>query len=124
MLPKFPVRGTMEEHIGPRRIMKVTLEHHRTRKEIMDAVDKSFQDMFAAEGLPVKIAVKEKSWKGSVLTFVLSAKMGLLSTPIKGTVEVTDTQILIDADLGMLNKFIPEKTAQDMLGARIKGLLN
>ncbi len=104
--------------------MKVALEHHRTKKEIMDAVDKSFQDMFAAEGLPVKIAVKEKSWKGSVLTFVLSAKMGLLSTPIKGTVEVTDTQILIDADLGMLNKFIPEKTAQEMLGTRIKGLLN
>jgi hypothetical protein len=104
--------------------MKITLEHHRTKKQIMDAVDQSFEDMFKAEGLPVKIAVKEKSWKGSVLTFVLSAKMGLLSTPIKGTVAVTDTQIHIDADLGMLNKFIPEKTAQDMLGARIKGLLN
>ena len=104
--------------------MKVTLEHHRTKKEIMDAVDQGFQDMFQAEGLPVKIVVKEKSWKGSVLTFVLSAKMGLLSTPIKGTVEVTDSQILIDADLGMLNKFISEKTAQDMLGTRIKGLLN
>jgi hypothetical protein len=104
--------------------MKVVLEHHRTKKEIMDAVDQGFQDMFQAEGLPVKIVVKEKSWKGSVLTFVLSAKMGLLSTPIKGTVEVTDSQILIDADLGMLNKFISEKTAQDMLGTRIKGLLN
>ncbi|HEY0704972.1 MAG TPA: hypothetical protein VGD60_19570 [Candidatus Acidoferrales bacterium] len=104
--------------------MKVTLEHHRTKKEIMDAVDKSFQDMFQAEGLPVKITVKEKSWKGSVLTFALSAKMGLLSTPIKGTVEVTDQQILIDADLGLLSKFIPEKTAQEMLGTRIKGLLN
>jgi hypothetical protein len=104
--------------------MKVVLEHHRTKKEIMDAVDQGFQDMFQAEGLPVKIVVKEKSWKGSVLTFVLSAKMGLLSTPIKGTVEVTDSQILIDADLGMLNKFIPEKTAQDMLGTRIKSLLN
>jgi len=28
--------------------------------------------------------------------------MGLLSTPIKGTVEVTDRDLTIDADLGIL----------------------
>ena len=105
--------------------MKVTLEHHRTKKEVMDSVDRSFADMFkGVEGLPVKVAVKEKSWRGSIMNFVLSAKMGLLSTPITGTVEVTDTELIINADLGMLNRFVSDETAQQMLGRKIKGLLN
>jgi hypothetical protein len=49
--------------------------------------------------------------------------MGLLSTPIKGTVEVTDEELIIDADLGMLTKFIPEEKAKQMLGGRVRALL-
>jgi hypothetical protein len=105
--------------------MKVTLEHHRTKTEVMESVDRSFGDMFKnVEGLPVKVSVKGKSWQGSTLNFALTAKMGLLSTPITGTVEVTDTELIIDADLGMLNRFISDETAQQMLGHKIKGLLN
>jgi hypothetical protein len=46
-----------------------------------------------------------------------------MSTPIKGTVEVTDRDIIIDADLGMFNRFVDEKTAQRAIGDRLKGLL-
>jgi hypothetical protein len=49
--------------------------------------------------------------------------MGLMSTPIKGTLEVTDHDLTIDADLGLLNNLIPEKTAREMIGNRVKGLL-
>jgi len=49
--------------------------------------------------------------------------MGLLSTPIKGTVEVTDDELTIDADLGMLSRFVPEEKAQKLLGGRVKALL-
>jgi hypothetical protein len=105
--------------------MRVILEHHRNKADVVAAVDRSFNDLFqGVEGLPVKVAVKERSWKGSTLTFALTAKMGLLSTPIKGTVEVTDTELIVDADLGMLNRFISDKTAQEMLGGKIKGMLN
>ena len=58
-----------------------------------------------------------------MLTFVLSAKMGLLSTPIKGTVEVTDHDITIDADLGILERMIPAKKAQEVLTDHVRGLL-
>jgi hypothetical protein len=105
--------------------MRVILDHHRNKADIIAAVDRSFNDLFQnAEGLPVKVAVKEKTWQGSTLNFALTAKMGLLSTPIKGTLEVTDTQLIIDADLGMLNRFISDATAQEMLGSKIKGMLN
>jgi hypothetical protein len=49
--------------------------------------------------------------------------MGLLSTPIKGTVEVTDRDITIDADLGILERMIPAKKAQALLTDHVRGLL-
>ncbi len=104
--------------------MKVKIEHHRKKQDVVDAVDCGFDNAFKeAEGLPVKVELQHKSWKASTLSFQLKAKMGLLSTPIKGTVEVTDDELIIDADLGMLTKFIPEDKAKQMLGGRVRALL-
>jgi len=71
----------------------------------------------------VRLVVEQRSWQGSILSFSLTAKLGLLSTPIKGTVEVTDQDVTVDADLGLLNRLVPEKTVRDVIGNRIKGLL-
>ncbi|HXN99635.1 MAG TPA: polyhydroxyalkanoic acid system family protein [Candidatus Acidoferrales bacterium] len=105
--------------------MRITVAHNRTKAEAVESVDRSFNEMFhEAAGLPVRLTVKQKSWQGTTLTFALSAKIGLLSSPIKGTVEVTDSDLIIDADLGILNRLVPEKTIQEVIGKRMKGLLN
>jgi hypothetical protein len=106
--------------------MRITIAHTRTKAEIIQAIDRSFVDAFKnpPAGLPVQISVEQQSWAGSILTFALKAKMGFVSTPIKGTVEVTDHDVTIDADLGMLGRFISEEKAKDLLGARVKRLLN
>jgi Putative polyhydroxyalkanoic acid system protein (PHA_gran_rgn) len=103
--------------------MRITISHNRSKAEIIAAVDRSFDEMFQGTGLPVRIIVKERNWEGSILNFALTAKMGLLSTPIKGTVEVTEQDVTVHADLGFLNRFVSEKTAREVLGTRIKGLL-
>jgi hypothetical protein len=105
--------------------MRITIAHTRTKTEIIQAIDRSFNDAFqGAAGLPVQIVVDQKSWTGSILTFALKAKMGFVSTPIKGTVEVTDHDVIVDADLGMLNRFVSEDKIKDLLGSRVKKLLN
>jgi hypothetical protein len=104
--------------------MRVSVSHHRSKQEVVQSVDRSFNELFnEAAGLPVKLVVNQRSWQGSTMTFQLTAKMGIISTPIKGTVEVTDTDIIVDADLGMLSRFVSNEKAQQMLGSRIKGLL-
>jgi hypothetical protein len=111
-------------HLLDQLVMRVTISHSRSKAEIIQEVDRSFDEMFKGiPGLPVRLIVREKSWQGSTLNFSLAAKMGLLSTPIAGTVTVTDRDITVDADLGLLSRFIPEKTARDVIGSRIKGLL-
>ena len=89
----------------------------------MRTVDRSFGDLFQGTGLPVQLVDPQKSWQGSTMTFSVTAKMGFLSTLIKGTVEVTDRDITIDADLGMLERFVPAERARDMIGSRVRGLL-
>ena len=104
--------------------MRISVSHNRTKEEVVQTFDRTFNDLFKEAGaLPVKVTVEHRSWQGSTMTFALSAKMGIISTPIKGTVEVTDRDIIVDADLGILGKFVNEKSAQQLLGSRIKGLL-
>ncbi len=91
----------------------------------MRAVDRSFDDLFrGVGGLPVQIVNEQRNWEGSTLNFSFNAKMGLLSSPIKGFVEVTDKDITIDADLGLLEKILPMSKARTSIESRIKGLLN
>jgi hypothetical protein len=104
--------------------VRISLSHNRPKEELVQSIDRHFDELFKEAGaLPVKLTVDHRSWQGSTMTFALTAKMGIISTPIKGTVEVTDRDVIVDADLGMLGRFVNEKTAQQLLGSRIKGLL-
>ena len=103
--------------------MRITVSHNKTKQEVMAAVDRSFDKLFEGTGLPVNIVPQEKSWQGSTMTFALTAKMGFLSSPIKGPVEVTDKDITIDADLGVFERMIPAKKAQELLTTQVHGLL-
>jgi hypothetical protein len=91
---------------------------------MMRDIDRSFDDLFRGIGvIPIKFVSERKSWQGSVLTFSLAAKMGILSTPVKGTIEVTDMDLTFDLDLGLLERLIPTTKARDVIGSRVRGLL-
>jgi hypothetical protein len=104
--------------------VRISISHNRSKEEIIQTVDRSFTQLFQDAGaLPVKLLVEQRSWQGSTMNFALNAKMGIISTPIKGTVEVTDHDVIVNVDLGLLNRFVDEKSAQQMIGSRLKGLL-
>ena len=104
--------------------VRITISHNSTKEEVIRNVDRSFDELFQGVGaIPVKLMIDHRSWQGSTMNFVITAKAGFMSTPIKGTVEVTDHDITVDADLGILNRFVDEKKAKEVIGHRIKGLL-
>jgi hypothetical protein len=104
--------------------VKVTVSHNKTKEEVMSTVDRSFDDLFKNVGsLPVRLLNEKRGWQGSTMTFSFTASMGLLSTPIKGTVDVTDHDVTVDVDLGLLERMISADKARDMIGSRVKGLL-
>ena len=104
--------------------MRVTVSHKKAKDEVVRSVDRAFDDLFRGmSGVPIQIVQEKKVWSGSILTFALSAKMGFLSTPITGTVEVTDRDVTIDADLGLLERLVPAAQAKSALETRVRGLL-
>ena len=104
--------------------MRITVSHDRPTEEVKQAVDRSFDDVLKAILiLPIHLIQEHRAWQGNTLTFSLVAKKGLLSTPIKGTVEITDQDITFDIVLGFLERLIPAAKAREALSNRIKGLL-
>lgn len=72
--------------------------------------------------IPVQVTNEKRQWQGSTLVFSFNATMGLLSAPIKGTVDVTDRDLTIDADLGLLERLLGGGMTKAVEG-RVKGLL-
>lgn len=108
----------------PGNIVKITISHNHSKEEVKQSVDRSFNDLFQGIViLPIRFAEERKTWQGNTLTFSLIAKMGLISTPMKGTVEVTDRDLTIDVDLGMLERLIPAAKVRDVVSSRVRGLL-
>jgi hypothetical protein len=107
--------------------VKITVAHDSTKDAVKQAVDRSLDDIFTNSiALPVKLVQQHRSWVADTLTFSLIAKMGpmgLMSTPIFGTVLVTDHDLTIDVNLGLLERLIPAEKARQAISTRLKGLL-
>ena len=104
--------------------VRVTISHNKPKEELVRAVDRSFDDLFRGIALvPLQIVNEKRSWQATTLSFSFEAKAGPLSTPIKGTVEVTDKDLTIDVDLGLLEKLLPAKEARAAIEQRVRGLL-
>ena len=104
--------------------MRITVSHNRSREEIKEAVDRSFDDLFREIAiLPLRFVKERKAWQGNTLIFSLTAKMGLISTLIRGTLEVTERDVTIDVDLGLLERLIPATRAREAVTSRVRGLL-
>ena len=70
-----------------------------------DGIDQLFQSAGTAG---VEIRSLERSWNGNTMSFSFTGKMGPFTAPIRGTVLVTDTELTIDVDLGIVGKLLSE----------------
>ena len=104
--------------------MHITITHRKTVAQAMEVADRSIDQVFSGlPHTPIQIVEQEKKWVGRVMEFSLTARIGFLKYPIRGKVEVADTQFVIDVELGMLGKLLPEGAASKEIETRARGLL-
>ncbi len=104
--------------------MRITVAHNKTKDQIKQIINRSFEDLFRGTGnLPVAILGEKREWKGDTLYFSFDAKVSLLSSPIKGTIDVTEREVTIDADFGLLEKLLPSAKTKASIESRVRGLL-
>lgn len=89
----------------------------------MRSIDRALDGIFTNSGVvPLQIVNERRNWQGSTMTFSFDAKMGPISTPIKGLVEVTDKDLTVDVDLGWFERLTGNQ-ARGSIEAGIRGLL-
>lgn len=104
--------------------MRVTISHNKPVEQVKASVDRSMDQVFQGVGMGVvEFSDLHKEWHGSVMNFSVAAKMGFLKTPIKGTVDVTASDVTIDVDLGLLGKLVPQEAVRSGIEGRIRGLI-
>jgi Putative polyhydroxyalkanoic acid system protein (PHA_gran_rgn) len=104
--------------------VRITVSHSQSKEQVIRSIDRSFDDVFRGIAIiPVRLVETRKTWQGSRLIFSLAAKVGFVSTPIKGTVEVTDRDVVVDVDLGLLERLIPATKARESISNGVRGLL-
>jgi hypothetical protein len=108
-------------------LVKITVAHDSTKDEVKRALNRSLDDIITGSiSLPVKLVQEHRSWNADTLTFSLIARMGplnMVSTPISGTVLVTDHDLTIDVNLGILERLLPAEKARQVVSSRLKGFL-
>lgn len=105
--------------------MRITVSHTQTQEQAVKAVDRTFDDFFKGVSvLPLEILNEQRKWVGQTLHFSFSAKIGLLSSPVKGTVDVTSKDLTIDVDFGLLEKLLGSGVGRKALENRVRGLLS
>jgi hypothetical protein len=104
--------------------VRITVAHTKSKEEIKRAIDRTFEDVFKGiANMPVQIVDEKRAWNGDTLFFSFGAKVSLLTSPIKGTIEVTERDVIIDADLGLLEKLLPAAQTKATIENRVRGLL-
>jgi hypothetical protein len=104
--------------------MRIIIPNDRPKQEMKASVERSIDQLFAGFNIGViEFIDQRKQWSGDTMTFSLSAKLGL-RTPIRGSALVTDREVILDVDLGLLGKLIPEDSARSQIAVRARGLLN
>ncbi len=104
--------------------VRITVAHTKSKEEIKRAIDRTFDDLFKGiANMPVQIVDEKRAWNGDTLFFSFGAKVSLLTSPIKGTIEVTEREVIIEADLGLLEKLLPAAQTKATIENRVRGLL-
>lgn len=97
--------------------MRVTVPHHTTKEEARKKIDRRLGDLLSQYGH--YLSESQTSWSGDRLDFSGKAK----GFSASGTVEITDTEVVIEGKLPLIAKpFEPrirhtiEREAESMFG--------
>jgi hypothetical protein len=104
--------------------MRIILPNDRPKQEMKASVERSIDQLFAGFDIGlIEFIDQRKQWSGDTMMFSLTAKVGFLRTPIIGSAMVTEKEVVLDVDLGLLGKLIPEDTARTQIAGKAKRLL-
>ena len=90
--------------------MRVAFEHHSTREVVRGKLEEAIATALDIGG--GQITQIQYAWAGDKLDF----SFAIMSKPIKGTAEITNAEIIVDAGMPMMFKPFEGKVKSRILG--------
>jgi hypothetical protein len=105
--------------------VKVIVPHHTTIEEAILIGDRSANDLFdGAGGGAVELVERKKGWKGPLMDFSLTARVGFIALPISGNVVVDEVNVTVHCELPALVKtFVGEDKIRAGVERKVRGML-
>ena len=104
--------------------MKVSVPHTRARQEVMEILDQPLGALFAGAVGGLEIADERRSWSESTMTFSFVGRVGIVSIPLAGVLEVQETMVIVEVALPpVVSMFVGEEKVRAGLVREVRALL-
>ena len=104
--------------------MRVVIAHGMTKEKAIPAMHDGLKRMVVAVAGPVSVTDPQKRWHGSVMHFSFRGRLGFLSLPLRGTIEVDHVNVIVDMEQpGITKAMISERTLRGLIHGSVTDLL-
>jgi hypothetical protein len=105
--------------------MKVDVAHQLGKKAAMPVMDRALDQLLAGiGGSSIEILDKKKTWNDSTMRFSFTGKVGYISVPLAGTIDVADANVTVNMDLPPVVKtFIGEDKIRRIVETNVREML-
>ena len=106
--------------------MRVVVPHGSTREATIPVIDKALDHLFGEAGSArIEIVDQKKVWQDSVMVFSFTGKLGFISVPLAGSIDVDDVNVTVDAELpAMLKTFVGEEKVRTIVDENVRRMVS
>lgn len=104
--------------------MRVEVAHQLGKEAAVPVIDRCVDELLGGFGSNVQIVDKKTSWNASTMQFSFTGKVGFISVPLAGTIDVNDANVVVNMDLPpMVKNFIGEDKIHRIVETNVRELL-
>ncbi|HVY91874.1 MAG TPA: hypothetical protein VHA14_03960 [Bryobacteraceae bacterium] len=105
--------------------MRVEVAHQLGKDAAMPVMDRCLDHILGGVGgSSIQIVDKQQTWTASQMRFSFTGRMGYISVPLAGTIDVYDANVIVDMELPPLVKtFIGEEKIRRIVEANVREML-
>ena len=104
--------------------MRVDVTHQLGKEAAMPVMDRCLDHLLGGLGSNIEILDKKTSWTGANMRFSFTGKVGYISVPLAGTIDVNDANVIVNMDLPpMVKTFIGEDKIHRIVETNVREML-
>jgi|HubBroStandDraft_6_1064221.scaffolds.fasta_scaffold229164_2 hypothetical protein len=105
--------------------MRVVVVHSSTQEAVVPVMDQGLDQLLTGAGSSsFQIVEQRKTWVGPVMNFSFTGRLGFISVPMMGTIEVDGENVTVDFALPpLLQTFVGEAKVRAIVEENVRAMV-